>query len=357
MVDSKFSYNGERGRLGILTCSSGNHFAQKVIGKLEQIIAKSYRESHSDALSGFSSYNLCVESTEQMFSNTEIKTEIDDSIRNKDIYIFQDVENTSDGLSVNDNYMALKTAISAAVLSDARHVTAVIPTFPYARQDKQKSREALTAALVARELEDAGASRVITLDIHDESAAGFFRKAVLENLHASKTIAKYVTEHIKTDELVVVAPDAGAAQRSSYYARTLERPLGIIHKERDYNQINAVEKMTLVGDVKNKDCLFIDDMIDTAGTTVKAIRAVKDAGARDVYFATSLSLLNGQAIERLDTAYKKGLFTKVIGTNVVYHDPSFVEKTPWYEEVSLEKYFAKVIYNINQGSSISTLLL
>lgn len=357
MTDSKFTFNGERGRLGILSCSSGNHFAQKVIGKLEQIIAKTQHKTHGDALTDFSSYNLLVESTEQMFSNTEMKTEIEDSIRNKDIYIFQDVENKSVGMSVNDNYMALKTAISAAVLSDARHVTAVTPTFPYARQDKQKSREALTAALVARELEDAGASRVITLDIHDESAAGFFRKAVLENLHASKSIARYVTENIKTDNLVVVAPDAGAAQRSSYYARTLERPLGIIHKERDYNHVNCVEKMTLVGDVKDRDCLFIDDMVDTAGTTVKAIQAVKDAGANDVYFATSLSLLNGPAIERLDKAYQEGLFTKVIGTNVVYHDPSFVEGTPWYDEVSLEKYFAKVIYNINQGSSISKLLL
>ena len=336
-----------RGKLGIISCNSGMHFADKVLLKLEDII--------NNERSNIS--NLKIESDEKVFANSEIKTEIEDSIRNRDIYIFQDVENNSDGLSVNDNYMALKTAIIAAKASDARYITAVVPVFPYSRQDKPKSREGITAALVARELEDAGASRVITLDVHQETIGGFFRKAVLENLRASKKILDYAKENVSLDNLVIVAPDAGSAQRASFYARNLSLPLSIMHKERNYSTENNVENMTLVGNVNNKDCFFVDDMIDTAGTTIAALKAVKDEGAKDVYFATSLPLFNGEAIDKLDRAYQEGYFTKIIGTNVVYTGENFSKDCVWYDEIPLEKYFAKVIYNINQGNSISKLLL
>ncbi len=338
-----------RGKLGIISCSSGEHFAEKVSSRLEEIIENDNPSKKDE--------NVLIPMTERQFANTELKTEIDESIRNKDIYVFQDVENPSLGLSVNDNYMALKTAIIAAKSSDARHITAVVPVFPYARQDKPKTREGISAAMVARELEDAGATRVITLDIHQEATSGFFRKAVLENLRASKKIMDYTYDNIPMDDLVITSPDAGGAQRASFYARELSRPLAIMHKERDYSTVNSVEKMTLVGDVEGKDCLFVDDMIDTAGTTVDAIDMVKQYDANDVYFATSLPLLNGPAKERLQKSYDEGKLTKVIGTDVTYHDPEFLHETPWYDHVELDKYFAKVIHNLNQGDSISRLLL
>lgn len=343
--DSKQS---ARGKLGIISCSSGRHFAEKVISRLETII-----EEEQDGTKP----ELYINSKERNFANQEVNTELGESIRNRDIYVFQDVENSQDGLSVNDNYMALKTAIISAKASDAKYITAVIPVFPYARQDKPKSREGITAALVARELEDAGASRVLTLDIHQEATAGFFRKAVLENLRASKKILDYVEENISRDNLVVVAPDAGTAQRANFYAGKLSVPLSFIHKQRDYSVENSIEKMTLVGNVDGKDCFFIDDMIDTAGTTISAIKTARDSGAKEIYFATSLPLFNGPAIERLDAAYDEGLFTKIIGTNVINHGKDFTEQTPWYDEVKMEKYFARVIYNINRGISISRLLL
>ncbi|MFW5852564.1 MAG: ribose-phosphate diphosphokinase [Nanoarchaeota archaeon] len=346
MVDSeKYEYL-VRGQLGIMACRSGKHFADKVVKRLHEIICDKAARSN----------RIAVSSTEQVFANSEIKTEIDESIRNRDIYIFQDVENNADGMSVNDNFMALKTAIIAAKSSDARFITAVVPVFPYARQDKSKSREGITASMVCRELEEAGATRVITLDIHQEASYGFFRKAVLENLRASKKFMDYIYENIPLDNLVIVAPDAGSAQRSSFYARKLRIPFAILHKERDYSSVNVVDKMTLVGDVKGKDCFFIDDMIDTGGTTLTAMKAVKEQGAKNVYFATSLPLFNGKAIEKLGDAFRDGIFTKIIGTNVVYHGEWFAGQNPWYDEVKIENYFARVIYNINQGISISKLL-
>ncbi len=338
--------NASRGELGIISCESGRHFSEKVISRLEELLKRENEESG----------NLDINSKEKKFANTEIKTEIDESIRHKDVYIIQDMENKSKGLSVNDNYMALKTAIFAALTSDAEHVTAVMPVFPYARQDKPKTRESINAAMIARELEDAGASRVITLDVHNEAIGGFFRKAILENLRASKDFMDYIHNNIGTENLVIAAPDAGAAQRASHYAKTLGTPLAIIHKERNYYKPSHVEKMTLIGDVKNKNVFIIDDIMDTAGTGVSAMKILKERGAEKVYFAASHAMLNLPAETRLNDAYKQGLFERVIGANTIYKDKEFKNRNPWYDEIQLEKYFAKVIYNINKGISISRLL-
>lgn len=342
MVDSSV-YN--RGKLGIISCESGRHFADKVVERLREIMNK---EGNSE--------EILRKSKETVFANTEIKTEIEESIRNQDVYIFQDVENNSKGMSVNDNLMALKTAINAAKLSNAHCITAVIPVYPYARQDKPKTREGISAAMIARELEDCGASRVITLDVHNDAITGFFRNASLENLKASKDLMDYVKLNIGTENLVVVAADVGAAPRADFFARRLGTKLAIMHKERDYSHANTVENMNLVGDVSGKDVLVTEDMIDTAGTLVVAARKLKESGAKRVFFSASLAMLNGPAVDRIDKAYKEGFITKVIGTNVIFREQDFSKEHPWYDEVKLEKYFARVIYNINKGKSITKLL-
>ncbi|KYK27228.1 hypothetical protein AYK26_04160 [Euryarchaeota archaeon SM23-78] len=335
-----------RGKLGIIACESGKPFAQKVVEELKKIIAKD-KDSNGAYL---------INTKETRFSNTEIKTEIEESIRNKDIYIFQDVENKVNGLNVNDNFMVLKTVIQAARMSDAHYVTAVIPSFPYARQDKPKTREGITAAMAARELEDVGATRVITLDVHNDAIGGFFRKAGLENLHASKNLMDYINKKIGLKDLVIVAPDAGAATRANHYAKKLGTKLALIHKERDYSKASTIENMHLLGEVNGKKVFVVDDMIDTAGTLVNAAEKLKKEGAKEIYFAASLAMLNEPAVERIAKAYKEGFITKIIGTDVIYHGEGFAKKHEWYEEISVAKYFARVIYNINRGISISKLL-
>jgi len=338
-----YAYN--RGKLGIISCESGKHFAEQVIARLKDIIKE---EDDSE--------EIMRKTKETVFGNSELKTEIEECVRNQDVYIFQDVENKSKGMSVNDNVMALKTAINAAKLSNAHCITAVIPVYPYARQDKPKTREGVTAAMIARELEDCGAGRVITLDLHNDAIAGFFRHATLENLRASKDLIDYVKKNIGVDNLVIVAPDAGGATRANYYAKQLGVKLAIIHKERDYSKANFVENMSLIGDVSGRDVFVVDDLIDTAGTLVNAAKKLKESGAMKVFFAASLAMLNGPAIERLDKAFKEGFITKVIGTNVIFRAENFAKEHPWYDEVKLDKYFARVIYNINKGVSISRLL-
>ncbi|MBN2052455.1 ribose-phosphate pyrophosphokinase [Candidatus Woesearchaeota archaeon] len=335
-----------RGKLGIMSCDSGRPFAEKVIAELKLMLAD---EGASDSAE-------IIKTKETKFANTELKTEIGESIRNRDVYIFQDLENKEGGLSVNDNFMVLKTAIQSANLADAHYITAVIPAFPYARQDKPKTREGITAALAAWELESAGATRVLTLDVHNDAIAGFFRKAKLENLHASKNIMDYLKEKIGIKDLIIVAPDAGAAERAVHYAKKLGTPVALLHKERDYSKVSTVENVRLVGDVNGKKVFVVDDIIDTAGTMLRSAQKLKEAGAKEIYFAASLCLFNGPAIDRINSAHKEKLITKIIGTDAVYHGEGFAKNNPWYDEVSVAKYFARVIYNINKGISISRLL-
>lgn len=351
-------YEHIRGQIGIIACRSGRHFAAKVAKELEEIIKSELAlDERQKAL------DIIRDSDETWFGNTEMKTGVE-FIRNQDIYIFQDVENKTEGRSVSDNFMALKTAIDSAKRAHAHYITVVIPVFPFARQDKpradekggKKYREGITAAMVARELEDAGALNIMTLDIHNDATPGFFRSAKFDNLRASKTLLDYITQNIPLDNLVIVAPDAGAIGRNEFFANKLKKKLKMIYKERDYSTGNKVEKMILLGDVNGKDALVVDDMIDTAGTVVNAVDLLRKHKAKNIYFAASLPLFNHPAVERLDKAYKDEIITKVIGTDVVYHGDNFSAEHPWYVEKSVAKYFAKVIYNINKGRSISKLL-
>lgn len=337
----------KRGELAILACESGKPFATKVLAQINDIVLKERAEE----------YVQFIDSQETHFANSEIKTEVQDSIRGTDIFIIQDVENSVNGYSVDENLRALKTAIDAAWRSGAGHISVVIPTFPYARQDKPKSREGITAARVAEEIESSKATQILTLDIHNSAIAGFFRMARFEDLHASKNIIDYVVEHIDTKNLVVLSPDAGGAPRAEYYASKLKTELGFVYKKRDYSKSNFVSESILLGNVRGKDVLLVDDMVDTGGTVVSTVSILKEKeGARNIYFACSLPLFNGEAVNKLAALFKKGYLKGFIGTDAVYHGPDFAARCPWFIEVSVSKYFARVIFNINHNRSISELL-
>ncbi len=276
------------------------------------------------------------------------------------MYVFQDIQNpvmrNGKKYSVYDNVGALKAAIDAAWRSDPDHITVVLPVFPYARQDKQKGREGISASTISREIEDLNVNQVLTLDVHNEAIAGFFRKAKFENLRASKNIINYVKKNIKLENMVVMSPDAGGAPRAEYYAKMLNADLAIGYKRRDYSSANNIKNIDILGDVKQKNVLVIDDIIDTAGTLVKLLESSKSRGAEKIYAACSLPLFNGKAVERIKNAYKEGIVDGVIGTNVVYHSDEFKKDNLWYHEVSVSGYFAEVITNLNQRKSISKLL-
>ncbi|MFH1396511.1 MAG: ribose-phosphate pyrophosphokinase [archaeon] len=342
-------YEGNRGDIGIIACESGRPFAEKVIEGLEHQFKKSGSRSSN-------TFRL-IPSEERHFANSEIKPIISESLRGMDVYVIQDVENKITGYSVDENLRALLTTMDAAHRSDAHYVTAVVPAFPYARQDRAMGRESFTAAMVARELEDANAERVITLDIHNAAIGGFFRRALLEDLHASKNFLDYIHEEGLTKNLVVCAPDTGAAGRNKHYAERIGTELAMIYKTRDYKDGGEVDGMRLLGSVKGKNVLVVDDMIDTAGTSVKAAKLLKDHEALEVYLVASLALFNGPALDRLDKAYDQGIINRVIISDAVYHGgDEFLEAHPCIHRVSVAGYKAKVIFNINHHRSISELL-
>lgn len=337
---------GERGALSIMACDSGREFALRIVKALNS------KNIDQDQVLDF----RLVKSREIYFANGEVKTIIEENIRGDDHYIVQCMDDPLSDKTINDNLMTLFTAINAAFQSDADSITAVIPQFPYSRQERKKTREGITARQIARFIEDSGANRVITLDIHAEAIMGFFNSARFEDLHASQIIIDHFVSHYTLNNLVITAPDVGGAEKARFYSKVMEVDLAIVDKARDYSKAGVIESMRLVGEVKDKNVLIPDDMISTGGTIVNAMTLLKDCGAKNIYVACSLPFFNGNAKESLSKAHQDGILTKVIGTDSVIHGKKFIKNNPWYEEVSIAPLFAAVIHNINAKRSVSELL-
>jgi ribose-phosphate pyrophosphokinase len=335
-----------RGRLSLIACESGRLFADRVSDHLRPITLEVNGEAHS----------IARKTEEIHFANQEVKTVLHESIRGDDVYVVQCADDPLSSRSVNDNLMALLTAIHAAYQSDADAITAVIPQFPYSRQERRRARESISARLVAAALEDAGAKRVITLDIHSQAIEGFFQRALLEDLHASKEIIGFLRHTISAHDLCVVAPDTGSAHAARHYSKQLRCPLAVVDKARDYTRPSAIDSMRLVGDVSGKRVIIPDDMVATGGTLINACRLVLDRGASEVYAVCSHPFFNGDAIGRLDSAYENGLFRMVVGTDAVWRGADFIREHEWYREVSVAGLFARVIFNINRRRSVTELL-
>lgn len=307
-----------------------------------------------------------------IFPNGELKTELLESVRGRDIYIVQDVENhypvpLNDGtllksLTINDHMMMLFVTVDAVKIAGAERVTLVLPVYPYARQHKRKGREGITASRIGTMLESLGVDRVITLDIHSREIGNGFCRMGLENLHASYQIIRRLHEIINPEEedLVVVAPDTGAVDRNKFYATSLKRPLALLYKERDYSRVskNAVESniadIKLLGSVRDKTVFMADDMIGTGGTLLKAMKFLREEGAKKVYCAVSLPIFSGDSIGFFNEAYREGLFCKIIGTNAVYNEELL--KYEWFDSVNITKLFAQTISRLHQGLSLSSIL-
>ncbi|MDE7165180.1 MAG: ribose-phosphate pyrophosphokinase [Clostridiales bacterium] len=240
------------------------------------------------------------------FSDGEISVSIGESVRGCDVFVIQ-----STSIPTNDNLMELLVMIDALKRASAGRITAVIPYFGYARQDrKARARDPITAKLVADLITTAGADRVLTMDLHASQIQGFFNIPV-DHLLGAPILANAIAneEFIKEagDDLVVVSPDVGSVGRARQMAQKLNKTLAIVDKRRP--KANVMEVMNIIGDVKGKRCLILDDMIDTAGTIVQGAKALVDVGgATDVYACCTHSVLSGPAIERLQNSVIKKLF-------------------------------------------------
>ena len=306
------------------------------------------------------------------FPNGEIKSEIQESIRGKDAYIFQDVENRypvrfsgCEGgrvLSINDHLVTLFVTIDAARQAGAQRITLVIPNYPYARQHKVKGREGLTASRIGKMFENLGVSHIIALDIHSRDIMNSFNRLRLENLHASYQIIRTLSQldDVLNDDFVVVSPDTGAVDRNKFYASALKKPLALLYKERDYSRISKnasesnISQIRLLGKVRDKTVFMADDMLGTGGTLIKGMKLLKENGARKIICAISLPLFSGEAVSHFEEAYRDGLFYRIIGTNAVYQEE--VINREWYINVNISSLFAHVISRLHQHLSVSSLL-
>jgi ribose-phosphate pyrophosphokinase len=272
------------------------------------------------------------------FSDGEIWIKYNENIRGCDVFVIQSTNSPS------DNLMELLIMIDAAKRSSASRVTAVIPYFGYARQDrKDQPRVSITAKLIANLIEKAGADRVITMDLHAAQIQGFFDIPV-DHLYGSAVFLKHFFD-MKIQNLAVASPDVGGIKMARAYAKRLHADLIVIDKRRP--KPNVAEVMNIIGEVKDKNVIIIDDLIDTAGTFVNAVTALKDKGALDVYGACTHPILSGEAIKRInDLPLKKLYASDTIPLHIV---------SDKIEIKSVASLFAEAIKRTNLNESISSL--
>ncbi|MBQ9734449.1 MAG: ribose-phosphate pyrophosphokinase [Clostridia bacterium] len=276
------------------------------------------------------------------FSDGEISITLPQTVRGRDVFIIQ-----STSIPVNDNLMELLIMIDACKRASAGRITAVMPYFGYARQDrKARPRDPITAKLVADILTSAGADRVLTMDLHAAQIQGFFDIPV-DHLYGAPLLAKYFKK--KMDEnWVVVSPDVGSVGRARNFASRVDASLAIVDKRRP--RANAVEVMNVIGDVKGKSCILLDDMIDTAGTICQGAQALVNNGAKEVYACCTHGVLSGPAMERLTASPIKEII--VLDTIDL---PESVKSNPKIKVLSVAKLIAKAITSIYSDASLSAI--
>jgi len=282
------------------------------------------------------------------FANGETKVSIGETVRGSDIYIVQSCHGHE---NINDQLMELIVMIHACKIASAKRVTAVIPYYPYSRQDKKdKSRAPITAKLVANMLKTAGADSIITMDLHAQQIQGFFDIPV-DNLYAEASVLKYIQNenHIKDfKNAVIVSPDAGGAKRVTAIADKLNVDFALIHKERKI--ANEVARMVLVGNVKNRPAILVDDMTDTCGTLCFAAQTLKEHGATEIHAILTHGIFSGSAFEKLE----KSCFDSVVVTNTINQE-EHVKKWSKLKVIDVANVFGECIKRAHEGGSVSHL--
>jgi len=286
-----------------------------------------------------------VDARIERFNDQEIFIEVYENVRGEDMFIIQSTSNPA-----NDNLMELLIMADALRRSSASRITAVIPYFGYARQDRRtKARTPISAKLVANLLVEAGVERVLTLDLHATQIQGFFDIPV-DNLYAAPVFALDIIHQFsdRLNDVMVVSPDVGGVARARELAKRINAPLSIVDKRRE--RAGEVAEMTIIGDVKGKKCIIVDDICDTAGTLCKAAEVLIENGAAEVHSYITHGVLSGPAVERISNSVMKSL---VITDSIQATDP--IEKAANIRIVPTAPIFAQAILNIWHGTSVSSL--
>ena len=305
-------------------------------------------------LSGTSNPKLSKEISKQLklklvntnikrFADGEIYIEINENIRGNSVFVIQ-----STSTPANDNLMELLLSIDALRRSSAKNITAVIPYFGYARQDRKVApRTSISAKVVANLITNAGASRVVTVDLHAGQIQGFFDMPV-DNLFTTPLFAKYIKKNFKNKKLICVSPDVGGVQRTRGLATRIKADLAIIDKRRPKPGQSKV--MNIIGDVKGKTCVIVDDIIDSGGTIINAVDALKKEGAVEVYVFITHAVLSGDALDKIKSSkIKKLIITDTIDIS------SKIKNNSKIEVISIASLMAEAIKRISNSTSVSDL--
>ena len=277
------------------------------------------------------------------FQDNEIYVEINENIRGNSIFVVQSTSNPA-----NDNLMELLICIDALRRSSAKNITAVIPYFGYARQDRKVvPRTAISAKLVSNLITNAGANRILSVDLHAGQIQGFFDIPV-DNLFATPIFARHIKKNIKTNNLICVAPDVGGVERTRALSRRINVGIAIIDKRRPTP--GKSEVMNIVGDVENKICVIVDDIIDSGGTIVNAAKALKDKGAKEVYVYITHAVLSGSALDKI----RKSQIKKLIITDTIDNSKK-MKTSKKIEVISIAPMMSEAIKRISNSTSVSSL--
>ena len=287
--------------------------------------------------------NRLVNSSIRKFADGEIYIEINENIRGNSIFLIQSISSPA-----NDNLMELLLCVDALKRSSAKNITAVIPYFGYARQDRKVApRTSISAKLVSNLITKAGADRIVTVDLHAGQIQGFFDIPV-DNLFATPIFTRHIKRKIKNKNLICVAPDVGGVERARALGRKLNAELAIIDKRRSAPGKSLV--MNVIGNVKGKICIIVDDLIDSGGTIVNATEALKKRGAKEVHVYVTHGVLSGDAVEKI----KKSKIKNLVVTDTI-NISDRVKKVRNIEILSISNLLAEAIKRISNSTSVSDL--
>lgn len=345
----------ENDDLRLIVLSNIKEFGRKVNNHLQELRGET------------KSYLVSID--EVRFNNGEAKIKINETIRNKDVYIISDIGNHSityemfgyqNHMGPDEHFADIKRIISA-IRGQASSITVVMPLLYESRQHKRKGRESLDCAIALQELQTLGVKTIITFDVHDPNIQNAIPCLSFENFYPTHTILESFIEKEKLnyDNVLVVSPDTGAMDRAIYYANMLNTDVGMFYKRRDLSKIvdgkNPIVAHEYMGkDVKDKNVIVVDDMIASGGSMLEVAQELKKRGASKVYLIATFALFTS-GLEKFNKAYKDGLFDMLYATNLTYINPK-LKKQKWFYDVDCSRFLSRIINVLNRHKSITPLL-
>lgn len=345
----------ENDDLRLIVLSNFKDFGQKVDQRLQELRGET------------KSYMISMDAIR--FNNGEGKVKINETIRNKDVYIISDIGNHSETyemfgyehhMSPDEHFMDIKRVISA-IRGQASNITVVMPLLYESRQHRRKGRESLDCAMAIQDLQSLGVKTIITFDVHDPNIQNAAPCLSFENFYPTHTILENFIEKENLDfnNVLVVSPDTGAMDRAIFYANMLNTDVGMFYKRRDLTKVvngkNPIVQHEYMGkDVSGKNVIVVDDMIASGGSMLEVAEELKKRGASKVYLVATFALFTS-GLETFNKAYKDGLFDMLYTTNLTYINPK-LRKQKWFYDVDCSRFLAKIINVLNRHQSISPLL-